>query len=894
MSEETQLLERIDDVQEFLHKAGKYHTSTAHQAYGVLKALSWHPWVEMGEELYFPEGSVLFAEVKPIQANVEKIGWGTTDDYYERRLRDYDNWEVAFWREVIQNSRDSGATRIELECVEDTFADPETKDRVPAMRVSVSDDGRGMGYDTMMTAFFRRGGTLKEAGSVGGFGDAKNLILTPWLGYEVRSHDTVVVGRHEEIYADLTKQGLPYHEGTKVTVWMPMTKTTTPEHAQFLIEQSSLDTIRFSVNGKRVKGTLPKGKLVQENAIYVDGDKVGQLLIHHSPRARRKGVYVRSHGLYMYEMHGYESDFKGVVTIEVNAPPIDVFTTKRDALSYKSSARADVNDVLKRLASDPKQALKTIRDKKQIVFRGSGAIEAMEGRVAEMSAEIARVADLAREQRTKKGTIKVSKKTMKELTEAFGRLSTRLSDETDTGEGPSLDPLPATFGTMMAQTEFVSTDQIAGAIQLSMWKPDFFLYQNISPWTMPKSLHPETMQNKYHVLLSVWTEVCKFLLVQFGMFEPFGVGWVFDSEYDYESGGESVIGAAYQKHQGQHWLLLNPVEIERYGYDEKISFKLTGDRFKLSDPDDIERLVTLAVHEITHMQGISGHTDAYASALTDNMKAVFRIAPVLKKIVKEARASVREVRKATKATKAQKVKAKWERENEYTWVLRRDSDDRYLGFVMQSINREYSAHVSEEPVVYYQDVSDENVGWFTRLRDAKSRVERAVNEKYGESSYGTWEEGGPGRWYLRRRSDGAYVARIDEDMTGRYSMHMGLDPMPTYDMASMWWGDSGDLEAAKSRLVVAAAEKMADDVRLRKEEDRFIWDPYERTEFTYGTRASDEATVVGVRRLDDVSFRPRIWIESYQSWSEGADELGSFDEAKEAAERMYRTYYRAG
>lgn len=87
MTEETNLLERIDDVPAFLERAGKYHTSTAHQAYAVLKALDWHPWVKLGEELYFPEGSVLFAEVDPGQlcGGVARLSLGTDATYWGLR-----------------------------------------------------------------------------------------------------------------------------------------------------------------------------------------------------------------------------------------------------------------------------------------------------------------------------------------------------------------------------------------------------------------------------------------------------------------------------------------------------------------------------------------------------------------------------------------------------------------------------------------------------------------------------------------------------------------------------------------------------------------------------------------------------------------------------------------
>lgn len=665
---DSRLVERIDDVEAFLRRPGRYHTTTGHQAYGVLIALGWHPYVKLGEELFFPEGTLLFADVDPVPPSltsnplesyslepnaVEKIAWGTEPDYFERRLRDYDHWEIAFWRELVQNARDAGASRLDMECVEDTYEDPETGDRVACMRVSARDNGRGMNEDTLMRAFFRRGGSLKEAGSVGGFGDAKNLILTPWLGYRVRTQDVVATGRHETIFAPILT-GQPYLHGTEITVWMPLTKTTTPEHAQLLVEQSSL-SLAFTINGRRIDQKLPQGNLVLQKPIvvrqgYTDERTVGEMLIYHSPRARRHGIYVRSHGLYMYQFHGFIGEFKGVVTAEVNAPPVQVFTTKRDQLSFESTARADFNAFVQKLGADPKQLLKKVRDKKEVIFRGTGSIDVRQGRVAEIAAKIAEKVDMSRTQRQGKGGVSTVKLDKGQVEAAIEIMTALRADIAGSGEGPSVEPLASTFGTMVAQGEFADVEQVVGAMQLAMWKPDFYLYQNISPWKLPKALHPETMALKYHQLLQVWTEVCKFIMAQLGMFKPFGVGWVFDTDYDPQK-GESVIAALYRQYEGHDWLLINPVDIERHGYDENVRFELTGDAFKLGDPASMERLVSYAVHEITHMQGYVSHTDAYASALTSNIRAIFRLAPVLKKIVKEARAAVREERPASRQPK---------------------------------------------------------------------------------------------------------------------------------------------------------------------------------------------------------------------------------------------------
>ena len=896
MSDDTDLVERIDDVDEFLRHKGRYHTTTAHQAYLVLKTLDWHPHVKLGEELFFPEGSVLFAEVDPhtMTPNIEKSGWGTTDDFYEKRVADYGDWEVAFWREVIQNSRDSGATRVDLECVPGVYRDPDTGDSVECMRVSVDDNGKGMDYDTLMSAFFRRGGTLKSEGSVGGFGDAKNLILTPWLGYEVRTQNVLVKGQHEDIYTGLTRKDLEYKNGTKVTAWMPLTMTTTPEYAQLLIEQSSLSQIRFTINGSVVKGNIPKGTLVDEKPITITsgpraGTVVGDLILYHSARSRRSGVYVRSHGLFMYKTDGFQFNFKGVVTIEINAPPVGVFTTKRNSLSGHSTAYVDVNNILDRLGTDPGQLLKAKRDKKEIIIRGTGTIESREGEVSEMSA---RIASHAKIKKANNGTVTISKADVVDLVNRFTESIAEIEDDPASGD-VGLAPLPSTFGTMMAQSKFVDVSQVAGAIQVSMWKPDFYLYQNISPWKMPKALHPETMSNKYHVLIRTWTELLKFLMVQFGMFETFGVGWVFDTEYD-PSHGESVVAALYRRYEGEHWLLLNPVEITRRGYDLNTTYDLVGDRFKLSDQSSIENLTLLAVHELTHMQGFSRadqsdkkHNDAYSTALTYNMSSVFRIAPVLKKIVKEARSAVREVRKETER---HATKVTWSSGPGH-WVgkYRR----RHVAEIYQ-----WGPHEDEYKVtVYDRDGYPGSLPKEASLQAAKEAVDSAVLAQYpSRSGRYKWEWLYADKYFAIRKSDGLCYGYIEQDTAtlSLFDAYLTLTPGDDTDVLY----DKIHIGRETKAKAMGLVEELADEKFptpskkiLSFPEPSIAWDEDQSGDYLYGYDPVSQATRVSVHTVPlrdgtDRDFYPRAWNDDSERWEEGRPEI-SMTSAKNAAEKMY-------
>jgi len=134
-------IDRIDDPEEFVEQAQVVQTDSSTQAFGVLKALAWHPNVRIAEEFFFDDGAAIVAVVGgDVRPNPEQMGFDPA--YWANKLDAYPRWETAWWREVVQNARDAGATRVELECRIENYTSADGK-TVEAIRCTCRDNGRG-------------------------------------------------------------------------------------------------------------------------------------------------------------------------------------------------------------------------------------------------------------------------------------------------------------------------------------------------------------------------------------------------------------------------------------------------------------------------------------------------------------------------------------------------------------------------------------------------------------------------------------------------------------------------------------------------------------------------------------------------------------------------------
>jgi len=620
------LLERVDDVAALLRRPGTYQTTSRYQAYSVLKALDWDPRVEVTSELFAAKEDVIVVRVDPkrLKRNPEVMGFDPA--YWTNKLDGYPHWETAWWRECIQNSRDAGATKIGLECYERDLNGTQT------VMCSVSDDGRGMTEDVLRRAFLTFGGSAKEAGSVGGFGDAKELIIIPWLRYEIRTNDLIATGIHNTF--DVKRSETPI-QGTVVRVWMPREKATTLTYASGLLERCNLPSITFALNGRRVKADAGGGELKEEAELRRDGSRVGVLRIYHNPRSRKRGFLIRARGLYMFEKYVPESQYKGVVYVELEGNARDLFDQKRVNLRWDTGVATMIDEFIAELTVD-KSALERKGKGKERKFYDGDRFAVMAGQASETAAQLAMAAPVSEMKKWKDEKVSFDDSQVTQIVEHLERVDAEEERrEAERPESAVVVRVPLATRVMLEETKFVGADHAANAMRLVAWKPTFLLVNEVDFYSVPSKARPEGMTPTYRTLLTLWAEICRFTLMRLGWTKPFGVGFIFS--WDEDKGTTTL--AAYTEEQGVDFLLLNPfklkiVDKKRDHDGDIVNIKYDDEeRWKVSDEETLKMLCAAAVHEATHMvNGLERHNEAFASALTENMGALIDMLPVVKKI----------------------------------------------------------------------------------------------------------------------------------------------------------------------------------------------------------------------------------------------------------------------
>ena len=651
---EPRFIDRIDDPEAFVLRSDLVQTDSTKQAYGVLKALAWHPNVKISEELFFGDGASIVAiigdDVAP-RRNPEQMGFDPA--YWANKLDAYPRWETAWWREVVQNARDAGATRIDLECRLESYTSQDGA-KVEAVRCTCRDNGKGMDADTLRKAFLTFGGSQKESGSVGGFGDAKELIIIPWLGYQIRTRRLVAHGEHNVF--DIA-EGREDVSGVEVTAWMPKEKATTEVYAKAFIERCNLPGITFTVNGSRVRADLAGGEEADVQPITRHGGtRVGELKIFHNSRSRRRGVLIRSNGLFMFEKYVPEGQYKGIIYIELSGSARDLFDQKRVQFSYRTDVQELVDKFIADLTVDQTALTRRNKGKERKYHGGSGELKVQAGFAAEIAARMSMSAPVPEMKSWKGGAVSFDDKAVDAIEQVLAeREEKREVTEEPRPQGEYVPAVRSAVRVMLEETKFVGADHATNALRLMAWEPVFLLVNEVDFFTVPTKARPEGMSPTYKTLLTLWSEVCRFVLMRLGWTEPFGVGFIFS--WDKDKGTTAL--AAYTMEESTHFLLINPfklkvVNTERdHSTGDIVSMKYENEeRWKIADDETLKMICAAAVHEATHMvNGISAHNESFAAALTENMGALIDMLPVAKKIrgavtSRKARAERREAKPA--------------------------------------------------------------------------------------------------------------------------------------------------------------------------------------------------------------------------------------------------------
>lgn len=595
---------------------GAYAARSDTGAYNILMALGMTEFGHVVGERDLEGGAKVVAvklRRRLSSGMIMKINGGDTEEhmgldpaYFSTVKREYSDWREKFWRELMQNAVDAGATRIDLSV---------TQNEDGTWLCVCDDDGGGMSLDVLRQKFLRFGGTTKrgEGGASGGFGKAKELILLPWLGWRVHTRDNIAIGIANRFRIESAPTTI---KGTRVEVSMASDDHTDVASAKAFIAKCNLPGIKLSINGERMKAAMSAS-----NKLFDIGDKAE---VHFN-----KGIsygsycyyYVRTKGprgsLFMFS--GYVSNgVGGTVIVEITKPSIDILTANRDGFA-DWRVRSEFEEFVNRIAADVSSALQKKNGIFEQKFEGSGRF-----RAPESSLVLSQVGPLVKRKskpsragsdssgdtdgiRVKGDVFEIDDESRAKAVEVISHYEEKLARDAAIADrdGDTSASNQAIIGTTtgaaaseMMRVPMFGQNHLEAAMQQLAWRPDFFMLAEIEKFRVPKKFYPATMTPRTLHLAKVWTELCRYVLIQLGSRSKFGVGWIFSTS----------AGAAY--HPGGAWLLLNPF----------VDVAERSEIWRPTDPGHLKWLYASAIHECTHMfNGLDLHNESFAAALTNNM-----------------------------------------------------------------------------------------------------------------------------------------------------------------------------------------------------------------------------------------------------------------------------------
>jgi len=228
----------------------------------------------------------------------------------------YSDFTTALTRELVQNSIDAGATEIRL-----NFSDS---------GYSCWDNGYGMSKQRMEEAMLTMGGSVKSEGSVGGFGEAKVLLLFAMKSFTISSNGIMATGQQLQYSWSEVKNT----EGTLITGEFGYDSGfyghSTSEVAKRFISKCETKT-KIYVNDELIR--QPK------NSVFVGMvDKFGVIRKRKSEESCGS-IWVRHHGVFMFER--YVGTTKDQFSLDL-CDTVGMLSSSRDGFrKYSASSKFD-------------------------------------------------------------------------------------------------------------------------------------------------------------------------------------------------------------------------------------------------------------------------------------------------------------------------------------------------------------------------------------------------------------------------------------------------------------------------------------------------------------------------------------------------------------------------
>jgi len=389
-------------------------------------------------------------------------------EYFQKSLRDYNSWEQAWPRELLQNSIDCGSNRIEFKIAYDPATD--------TTHAECTNNGPPMDRETITDKFLSLGGSSKDnkAGSVGGFGVAKTVICLAHQSYTIHTgqHKITGSGGNYEI------SQAPNNNGTTTKVQMAGNVADKLLEGLKTIARYSKWNGHLIVNGETVPMTQTKGAFRREL-------RFGKV---YSNNKDTNVMVIRANGLMMYSRY---ISMNKLVIIELDKSSVDVLTSNRDGMRYPYYR--ELNDLIDEISVNKRSALKR-REPKIIHYPGF---------------KLAWVNKTTKETPTVNADSQQSPQTITKATHVFTQAT-----------GAST----AAYHTTQSETQHKAQPR-------SMVEMDFYLL-NETYLTIPSIYIPTSPKFSQYSskLIKMWSNVMIKMHDLFGRTKPFSVGFIFGED----------------------------------------------------------------------------------------------------------------------------------------------------------------------------------------------------------------------------------------------------------------------------------------------------------------------------------------------------------------------------
>jgi hypothetical protein len=413
--------------------------------------------------------------------------------FFCKEFNDYSDWRWAYVREAAQNGIDApGSTKLYFEIT--LTADGDT-------RVVFGNNGAPMDEDTLANKLLALGESGKNfAGTVGGFGKAKLLLLFAQRSWVVRTGTLLASGEGGNY--ELT-DNLEYLHGTRTEVVMKGNQLVAIVDRVRLFAEMSQWSGEIGFIGKDSDGPDAKDQFIPIEGRTKKGSRRKELPwgVIYTNNSGQGLLLVRINGTPMFTK---PVQYKGMVLIELSGNSADTLTANRDGLRWEQQRELD--EFLSAISTNARKALREPRAVERKTYSG----------------------------------YKLAGRAMQQVA---GR------DEAEIGQGKDL----VLFTRIVANTERAGAAD-APALTVAqverVFRPEFRV-RNELVGTIPAWFLPEGFSDNSKRLISNWIALLVELASLAGCDKPFAVGFCFDDE----------ARGLYERDGGTNVIYVNPLSV---------------------------------------------------------------------------------------------------------------------------------------------------------------------------------------------------------------------------------------------------------------------------------------------------------------------------------------------